>query len=43
MHFFTTAARIPHQDPSLIVQDIIHSEEDKQESFELFIFTIKYI
>lgn len=41
-NFFTAAARIPSQDPSLIVQEIIRSEEDKRE-FELPTFTVLYI
>lgn len=43
MQFFTTAARIPSQDPSLIVQEIIQSEEDKRKLFELLVFSAMYI
>jgi len=43
MHFFTTAARIPSQDPNLIVQEIIQSEEDRHDFLELLIFSVMYI
>ncbi|GAB0178863.1 hypothetical protein GRJ2_000351600 [Grus japonensis] len=38
----TLSARIPSQDPSLVVQEI-RSEEEKRKLFELLIFSITYI
>lgn len=43
MQFFTTAAKIPSQDSSLIVQEIIQNEEGKRKLSALLIFSIMYI